>query len=223
MCLRCRLPSLHSDWRPRFRRAPFANPARRADGWRRVWVPGRPGRHEVPSRPSHCAGWVRIKHTHAHTQIQTPNKATVPAPATSGHRGAKQLAGIGSAGLTRSHWFFMLALERCWGFKGHKWQNHIITELAFVVLLATCAISDLSLEQMRHKQRPAFVWYHAEINVQVFWRRAELALTHHPKYSTRIYTLEPKQWTQVLPEITGPRTKVVLHNNTSVCPCSLSS
>lgn len=99
MCLRCRLSSLHSDWRPRFRRASFANPACRTDGWRCVWVPGCPGCHEVPSCPPHCAGWVRIKHT------QSPNNTTALAPTTSHshHWGAKQLMEKASLASLASH------------------------------------------------------------------------------------------------------------------------
>lgn len=77
---RCRLPSLHRDWRPRLRRASFADPARRADGWRRVRVPGCPGCHEVPSCPSHRAGWVQIKHTHTHTRAPNNTSAVAKHP-----------------------------------------------------------------------------------------------------------------------------------------------
>lgn len=97
MCLHCRISSLHSDWRPRFRRASSADPTCRADGWRRVWVPGCPGCHEVPSCPPHCAGWVQIKH------VQTPKNATALARAASNHWGSKRLMEKASCSLNQTN------------------------------------------------------------------------------------------------------------------------
>lgn len=104
MWLCCRLSTLHSDWRPRFRGASFANPACRADGWRCVWVPGCPGCHEVPSCPSHCAGWVRIKHT------QTPKTPLHWHQPTSNHWGAKWLMEKASLVSLASHSLFSFSV-----------------------------------------------------------------------------------------------------------------
>ena len=108
-----RLSSLHSDWRPQLRRASFANPTRRADGWRRVWVPGCPGCHEVPSCPPHCAGWVRLEHTRKQHHLHSVRcKAT--------HGGFAAVTGF-----SHSHVFSLLV----W------WQSGIdATELAPIVL-----------------------------------------------------------------------------------------
>lgn len=53
--------------------------------------------------------------------------------------------------------------------------------------------------QTQHKQCSAFIWYSP--NKQVFLSR--IAHMHHPKYTTHFYTLEPKHWTEVLPELKG--------------------
>lgn len=160
MCSHCRLPSLHSDRRPQFRGAPFADPARRADGWCSVWVPGCPGCHEVPSRSPHCAGWVQIDHTcrctpHNVTALHQTASVTV-----------KQ-----NISQKRLHWChcdrFSVYVNFKVPLKEHNSKQSNITERVFPMIWSKCVI---------FKKR-AFKWYNTEINVKPIWGRTDHSKT----------------------------------------------